>query len=125
MADLLTLLTLDFSAVHMPISLFAAATIYGAFSFAGQANVRLPAVVSWKDVVVSGHDKQDKQSDSVQWVQHKWLAPGHSQIAPKNVLYELNSVQKLFRGLATQWGVSADMGKVIGQWIALCQSGLL
>ena len=106
----------------MPSSLFAAATIYGMFTFAGQANVRLPSEVDWRDVVLASDDLQNGQSDTAQYIHYHRLPPEHAYTTTKNVLYELNSVQKLFRGLATQWGVSSDMGRVIGQWIGLCQS---
>lgn len=109
-------------AVHMPSSLFASATIYGVFSFAGQANVRLPSVIEWKDVVLVSADLQVGQSETAQFVHYNRWPSGQILTPSKNVLYELNSVQKLFRALGTQWGVSSDMEKVIGQWIALCQS---
>jgi hypothetical protein len=40
--------------------------------------------------------------------------------ASKNLLYELNSMQKLFRCLCSQWGIAYDMEEVIDQWISLC-----
>jgi hypothetical protein len=43
-----------------------------------------------------------------------------AQGATKNLLYELNSMQKLFRCLCSQWGIAYDMEDVMDQWIALC-----
>jgi hypothetical protein len=40
--------------------------------------------------------------------------------ATRNLMYELNSMQKLFRCLTSQWGISIDMEVVMDQWIALC-----
>jgi hypothetical protein len=37
------------------------------------------------------------------------------------LLYEFNSIQKLFGCLSTQWGVAHDMGKVVDQWATLCR----
>lgn len=40
--------------------------------------------------------------------------------ASRNLMYELNSMQKLFRCLTSQWGISIDMEVVMDQWIGLC-----
>ena len=109
-------------AVHMPSSLFAAGTIYGIFSFAGQTNVRLPSSVEWKDVVLAASDLQNVHNETAHYIHSNRFTSGPNTTTSRNVLYELNSVQKLFGGLATQWGVSAAMEKVIAQWIALCHS---
>jgi hypothetical protein len=41
-------------------------------------------------------------------------------VTSRNLLYELNSIQKLFRCLFAQWGVAYDMESVVEQWISLC-----
>jgi len=38
----------------------------------------------------------------------------------RNLLYELNSMHKLFRCLIAQWGVAFDMEVVVEKWIELC-----
>lgn len=127
----------------MPSSLFAAATIYGLFSLVGQQNVRIPTSVEWKDVVLDTPDLENLNSDVNHSTSHfiigNRFSMGSASISLRNVFYELNSIQKLFRALATQWGVSAvrvsgrlyrlhtdrsvqDMEKVVSQWIALCHS---
>jgi hypothetical protein len=37
----------------------------------------------------------------------------------KNLLYELNSMQKLFRCLSSQWGIAHDMEDIVDQWMLL------
>lgn len=95
----------------MPSSLFAAATIYGLFSLVGQQNVRLPKSVEWQDVVLDTPDLQNLTSDTNHSTSHfivdNRFSAGPASISSRNVFYELNSIQKLFRALATQWGVSA------------------
>lgn len=108
--------------LHMPSSLFAAATIYGVFSYAGQPSVTTPASVHWDDVVLASGKTPEGHSTTARFVASGPMAIYPAVANSRNVLYELNSVQKLFSGLATQWGIASDMGGVIGQWIAFCQS---
>lgn len=95
----------------MPSSLFAAATIYGLFSFVGQQNVRIPSSVEWQDVVLDTPDLENLNNDVNHHTSHYIIgnrfSQGPASISLRNVFYELNSIQKLFRALATQWGVSA------------------
>lgn len=108
-------------AVHMPSSLFAAATIYGVFSFAGHPHVSTPASIEWDDVVLANVPAQGGHSATTRFVQSGQMAIYPAATNSRNVLYELNSMQKLFSGLATQWGIASDMGGVVGQWIAFCR----
>ena len=109
-------------AVHTPSSLFAAATIYGVYAFTGAAHVRYPSVIDWKDVARSGDDFVTGQSETIQYVTSGHISLQYATTTSKNVFYELNSVQKHFRSMATQWGIASDMERVIGQWIAFGQS---
>jgi hypothetical protein len=52
--------------------------------------------------------------------QNNMFAPQQPTGVARNLLYELNSMQKLFRCLNSQWGVSFDMESVMDQWIGLC-----
>jgi hypothetical protein len=38
----------------------------------------------------------------------------------RNLVYEFNSMQKLFRCLSTQWGIAFDMETVVDQWNSIC-----
>lgn len=106
--------------VHMPSSLFAAATIYGAYAFAGKAKVCVPKDVDWRESVLSAASLQSSQSNTANFIQRNSFSQGPAFSTSKNLVYEFNAVHKLFGCLATQWGVSKDMEKIVGQWLALC-----
>ncbi|KAJ5267633.1 hypothetical protein N7478_010441 [Penicillium angulare] len=115
--------------VHMPSSLFSAATIYVVFSLAGLASVNLPRTILWQDALLShsdlhiGHDeiRPRSSSETRRFVEtNEGLASAPNGGATRNLLYELNSIQKLFRCLASQWGIAHDMGNIVAEWIKLC-----
>ncbi|CAG8081641.1 unnamed protein product [Penicillium salamii] len=115
--------------VHMPSSLFAAATIYVVFSLAGVATVSLPRNITWQEALLSysdlnlGHDDPHPSlgSETGRFVEGKDLGPIPLRSgAVRNLLYELNSMQKLFRCLSSQWGIAHDMEEIVAQWIVLC-----
>ncbi|KAJ5373036.1 hypothetical protein N7517_005042 [Penicillium concentricum] len=117
--------------VHMPSSLFAAATIYVVLSLAGVATVNLPRNIVWQDALLShsdlnlGHENIRPLSGSET---KRFVENGNASSslplpiggAVRNLLYELNSMQKLFRCLSSQWGIAHDMEDIISQWIQLC-----
>ena len=107
-------------AVHMPSSLFAGATIYAAFAFAGKSKVHLPKAVDWKDSVLPANDLGAGLSDTARFIQQGSISHASASSTFKNLVYEFNAVHKLFGCLATQWGVSKDMERITQQWIALC-----
>ncbi|KAJ5727610.1 hypothetical protein N7493_005430, partial [Penicillium malachiteum] len=115
--------------IHMPSSLFAAATIYFVFSLAGAATVNLPRTIVWQDALLShsdlhlGHDDIRPQSGSEtrRFVEtDQGISSSPSGGAVRNLLYELNSIQKLFRCLSSQWGIAHDMENIIDDWIQFC-----
>ncbi|KAJ5925613.1 hypothetical protein N7454_008252 [Penicillium verhagenii] len=115
--------------VHMPSSLFAAATIYVVFTLAGVATVNLPRTIVWQDALLShsdlhlGHDDIRPQSGSETRrfvAADQGISPIFAGGAVRNLLYELNSIQKLFRCLSSQWGIAHDMEEIVAQWIQLC-----
>jgi hypothetical protein len=128
--------------IHIPSSLFASATVYCVFSLAGQTTVNLPETVDWQSVLSSGYEsfvcttKEDVVAaaapppaegsvETKRYLRGEILAGGAGGSgsmlgASKNLLYELNSMQKLFRCLCSQWGIAYDMEEVIDQWISLC-----
>jgi hypothetical protein len=108
--------------VHMPSSLFAAATIYVVLSLAGVATVHLPRNIVWQDALLSHADlglgsdvRASAGSETTRFVEC-----GDGVGGGRNLLYELNSMQKLFRCLASQWGIAIDMEDIVAQWIQLC-----
>ncbi|OJJ43251.1 hypothetical protein ASPZODRAFT_74795 [Penicilliopsis zonata CBS 506.65] len=125
--------------IHMPGSLFAAATIYIAFSLAGVATVQLPRTISWQDALLGPFDVNlDRSPSATTAAEIQSAAAAVSETrrfidgaqpnsaaalltgAVRNLLYELNSMQKLFRCLASQWGIASDMEDIVDQWITLC-----
>ena len=104
--------------VHMPSSLFAAATIYGAFVFAGKSNTRLLKAVDWRRSVLPVSSLELDLSDTPKFILRN--TTNADTATSKNLVYEFNAVHKLFGCLATQWGVSKDMERVVTQWISLC-----
>ncbi|KAH6694843.1 hypothetical protein BKA61DRAFT_637435 [Leptodontidium sp. MPI-SDFR-AT-0119] len=114
--------------IHIPGSLFASATVYCVFSIAGQTMVNIPSHVDWPSVLSSGYDSSEaipaassNIAETRKYIRGEYAVILESQLAEsKNLLYELNSMQKLFRCLSSQWGISYDMEPVIDQWIALC-----
>jgi hypothetical protein len=108
--------------IHIPASLFASATVYCVFSLAGQTSVSLPEVVDWRSALISGYEEVDigelceGRRETKRYLRGELLSSMNS----KNLLYELNSMQKLFRCLCSQWGIAYDMEEVIDQWISLC-----
>ncbi|KAJ5103859.1 hypothetical protein N7532_004388 [Penicillium argentinense] len=115
--------------VHMPSSLFAAATIYVVLSLAGAATIHLPRTIVWQDALLShsdlniDHDDMRPPSGSET---RRFVESEHTNSqasiggAVRNLLYELNSIQKLFRCLSSQWGIAHDMEDIVAQWIQLC-----
>lgn len=123
--------------IHMPSSLFAAATIYLVFSLAGVATVHLPASIVWQDTLLTRSDLNlgpgtdtrlapGSGSDTRRFVEGGRRPDDNTTTSPsmvgavRNMLYELNSIQKLFRCLCSQWGIAFDMEEIIDQWITLC-----
>lgn len=120
--------------IHIPSSLFASATVYCVFSLAGQTTVALPETVDWQSVLSSGYDSHsasdilDELREGTRGTKRYLSGSMGAGLmmgtgaggASKNLLYELNSMQKLFRCLCSQWGIAYDMEEVIDQWISLC-----
>lgn len=113
--------------IHMPSSLFAAATVYVVFSLAGLTTVNLPHTVIWQDALLS-HSDLNLGSDALPASgseTRRFVEQGRTGSPPgvgavRNLLYEMNSMQKLFRCLCAQWGIAHDMEEIIDQWITLC-----
>lgn len=128
-------------AIHMPSSLFAAATVYAVFALAGHPVLKIPSKVVWQDVLLNRSYNQANSNEvsylSLPALPGTALGPvplsdtdtsryirgetwyGSSAIS-RNLPYELNSIQKLFYCLIAQWGVAFDMESVVEKWIELC-----
>ncbi|EAA65739.1 hypothetical protein AN0333.2 [Aspergillus nidulans FGSC A4] len=115
--------------IHMPSSLFAAATVYVVFALAGIANIHLPRTVVWQDALLSHADlnlgcesgfRPSTGSETSRFVTEGRTDSPPGVAAVRNLLYEMNSMQKLFRCLISQWGIAHDMEEIVNQWIILC-----
>ena len=114
--------------IHIPNSLFASATIYCVYCLGGLTAVNVPNVVDWQTVLstnykscaVPGQPDSISQSETKRYMRGEYSAMFGTIGATKNLLYELNSMQKLFRCLCSQWGIAYDMEDVLDQWNALC-----
>lgn len=112
--------------IHMPGSLFAAATVYVVFSLAGNFSIHLPRAIDWEDVLLQKEQPplpsmmsetvMLNESPTSRFIRGELRDTGSRM----NVLYELNTIQKLFRCLSSQWGISHDMEAVVDRCIALC-----
>jgi hypothetical protein len=110
--------------VNFPGAVFAAASTYSAFALAGAGKVVLPSVVDWTAVVNSaGVDNIDVGAHTGSTQDTLAFIDGslQNQGSPKDLSYELISIQNLLRGLSLQWGVAQEMEEVVGAWIQLCQ----
>lgn len=109
--------------VHMPSSLFAAATIYVVFALSGHPCASYPHDIDWHEALLShselpfGYDNPKVPSGSET---SKFIEGKFNSFHGRNLLYELNSIQKLFRCLSSQWGIAHDMEDIVAQWIELC-----
>jgi hypothetical protein len=115
-------------AIHIPSSLFAAATVYCAFALAGASVLTLPYIAEWENVMTvdmnltpngpltpssgTGFDVKD----FLYGVHPLTNAPSMT----RNILYDLNLLQMFLRFSAQQWGVCSEMESVLEQWISLC-----
>ena len=121
--------------INMPSALFTAATIYSVFALAGQAVHKIPCTVTWQDALTdTAQSKQSSylalselsndltssntETDTSRYIRGDTLYG--SSGTSRNIVYELNSIHKLFRCLCAQWGVAYDMESVVEKWIELC-----
>jgi hypothetical protein len=92
------------------------------------ATVNVPSLVDWQTVLstnyescsIPGQPDSISQSETKRYMRGEYSPVFGTQGATKNLLYELNSMQKLFRCLCSQWGIAYDMEDIMDQWIALC-----
>ncbi|KIN02730.1 hypothetical protein OIDMADRAFT_102782 [Oidiodendron maius Zn] len=114
--------------IHIPSSLFAAATVYVVFSLGGQNSVNTPNIINWQTALstdfdsslLSGQPDGMGQSETQRYMRGEYSSVFGKMGTTQNLLYELNSMQKLFRCLCSQWGIAYDMADVLDQWNALC-----
>jgi hypothetical protein len=99
-------------ALYMPTALFSAAIIYATFVLGGVTCTKLSNTVNWRQVC-TGHATQDK--DTLNYLEGSTT---HFPGSERNLSYDLNSTQKLFRCLATRWGIAFDIEAMINQLLS-------
>jgi hypothetical protein len=88
--------------IHIPSSLFAATAVYCVFSLCGLTTVNIPYLVNWQTVLsanyescaIPGQPDSVSQSETKRHVRREYCGPSGTIGATKNLLYELNSIQK-------------------------------
>lgn len=117
--------------IHIPISLYVAAAVYAISSLTGLTTVSIPNSIDWKDVLSTDNDPcvilaelstSSVLSETKRYIYGtgKWTGAANEAGRNLNLFYELNSMQKLFRCLSSQWGIAFDMEEVLDAWITLC-----
>lgn len=114
--------------IHIPSSLFASATIYCVFCLGTLTTVNIPSNIEWRlllsgtsnSTLLPGQPDSINENETIRYLRGEYTRALGIHGTAKNLLYELNSLQKLFRCLCSQWGIAFDMEDVMDQWIALC-----
>ena len=115
-------------AIHIPSSLFAAATVYCTFALAGASILTLPYVADWEkfmavDTNLTSNGEltpgSGTESDVRDFLCGVHPQPNTSSIT-RNILYDLNLLQAFLRFSSQQWGVCSEMEGTLEQWISLC-----
>jgi hypothetical protein len=115
-------------AIHIPSSLFAAATVYCAFALAGASILTLPYIPEWENVMALDPNlapdgpltpSSGTESDVKNFLYGVHPLTNASSMT-RNILYDLNLLQTFLRFSSQQWGVCSEMGSVLEQWISLC-----
>ena len=108
---------------HAPAAIFAAATIFCAFSKYGKSTITTPADINWEEVWTRRHqahrheldDVDPGTSDGYRFVTGRCL--GHERTKTRNIRYSLLTMQMILQTISSQWGISHDMLAVLSVWI--------
>lgn len=115
-------------ATHFPAAIFAAATVYCAFSQHAHPIVTSPEHVAWRAIwtKVGDEDKGIKRdvsavdplrtSHSYQYMMGEQLAHGKTRVC--NLRYSLLNLRVVLRKISLQWGVANEMLDVLSAWTA-------
>lgn len=119
-------------AIRTPSTLFAAATIYSTFVLSGHyRTVKVPSTIIWQDVLLEvsppavGTCAYSLPPIAVETDTAKYMQGYESHVgkrwnaSSKNLMFELNSVQKLLGEVSRQWGVAGDMEAAVGACIEM------
>lgn len=115
-------------AIHIPSSLFAAATVYCAFALAGASVVTVPYIAEWENVMAVDMNStpdgpltpNSGTGSDVKDFLYGIHPPTNASSMTRNILYDLNLLQMFLRSSSQQWGVCTEMEKILEQWMSLC-----
>lgn len=109
------------NAVHVPMALFAAATVYAGLCLGGHCNVSIPRKTSWSEIW-----DENVQAEVTGSISQRPGTPGESinvyeargqTTVNRNLLYDLTSLKSLMFG-SSRWGISSTMDDILQQWIS-------
>ncbi|KAJ5585672.1 hypothetical protein N7450_005459 [Penicillium hetheringtonii] len=104
-------------ATHIPCSVFAAATVYGAFCTASRVHMLLPDSINWKYV---WDETLEPPSPQVHAAFESWSfilgLPSRSGKLSRNLRYSLCLLQGIIQKISSQWGVAQEMSAIVLAW---------
>lgn len=111
---------------HLPASIFAAATIFCAYSKYGHPTVTTPDDPEWDAVWdrqqprpqpgVNSYARASVEcSDTHRFVVGDYLMSGKTKV--RNLRYSLLTLQMILQMVSSQWGISHDMLDILAIWI--------
>ncbi|KAL4898078.1 hypothetical protein BDV59DRAFT_206732 [Aspergillus ambiguus] len=117
--------------INIPGIVFAAATTYTAFTFAGIPKLALPKSIDWDatltaqddDSHASPRDKPINAKCTLNFIAGDLNTTGifRDEYILRDLTYDLTAVRTLLRGLSLQWGVATEMEEVVSAWIDRCE----
>lgn len=112
--------------VHAPASIFAAATIFCAYSRFGQSSITIPVDPDWDAAWACETTDQQRGVANVGQVDletsdsHRFVLgnyPSGGKTKTRNLRYSLLTLQMILQMISTQWGISHDMLAILSVWI--------
>jgi hypothetical protein len=110
-------------AIHMPGAIFAAATIYSVRCYLDLSSIIVPPVIDWHDVwhLDRGSTRQSlsgsaTESDTSLFLKDSYISPASAQ-SPRNLFFDLNTLQIILRAFSSRWGVSGEMERTLNFWM--------
>jgi hypothetical protein len=106
-----------YRAMHIPTAVFTSAMIIAIICLFNGPVIEIPERYTWLDVWKShlSPNAQECSSSSPGDVLRDLGVPGQGDTTVINLLDELNSLQVILKTVASRWGVSAQMGDIIGR----------
>lgn len=108
-----------YRAMHIPTAVFTSAMIIATKCLFNGPVIKIPERYTWFDVwkghLFANTDQESLNSSGPEDVLRDLGASGQGDTMVINLLDELNSLQVILKTVASRWGVSAQMGDIIGR----------